>query len=337
MATGKLLEGSQPDLQLVPASTTKVISTYALLKNWKPNFTLTTEIYGDLKRDTVQGDLVFKGGGDPFLTSERIYLIAQELKRKGVKRVTGRVRLDQSAFDGQRYGNGWGNTSSDTTPPILPLSVNFSRDDRGRIVADPERLAIETLTQVLEESGIVIEGQSLKGSNPEKLMEFSSPALRDLVQDINKYSNNFMVEMLVKRYGDGSWTKGIQRILDFYKTTLGLGPDKLEITDGSGLSKLNHVSARTLAIILRAAWNDFEVGPEMVASLKIIGGEPWQLRVKDPNLTRRVRCKTGHLNDVTTLCGLIQMPDGKLRVFAILLNGESKDEDIWEQVSRWAN
>jgi len=337
MGTGKLMEGSQPDLQLVPASTTKVISTYAMLKTWKPNYVVGTDIYGDLRKDTIQGDLVLKGAGDPFLTTERIFLMAQELKRKGVKRITGRIRLDQSAFDGQRFGNGWGNTSSDTTPPILPLSVNFNRDDKGRIVRDPERLAIEVITETLQDTGITIDRQNSKDSSPSKLMELSSPPLRDLVQDINKYSNNFMVEMLVKRFGEGSWSKGTARIQDFYRTTLGLSADKVDITDGSGLSKLNHVSAKTLAIILRAAWNDFEVGPEMVASLKIIGGEPWQLKVKDPNLTRRVRCKSGHLSDVTTLCGIIQMPDGKLRVFAVLLNGDSKDEDIWEQVSRWAN
>ena len=38
LATGKLLEGHQTDLALVPASTTKVISTYAILKSLKPDF-----------------------------------------------------------------------------------------------------------------------------------------------------------------------------------------------------------------------------------------------------------------------------------------------------------
>jgi len=118
---------------------------------------------------------------------------------------------------------------------------------------------------------------------------------------------------------------------------LNLPPEKIAITDGSGLSKDNHLSAKTLAIVLRAAWNDFEVGPEMVDSLKIIGGETFKLRVKDPNLTRRIRCKTGHLNGVTSVCGYLQTPDGKLRVFAIILNGNCSLEDAWEQVSRWAN
>ena len=338
MSNGKLLEGHQPDLALIPASTTKVISTYALLKTWKPNFQLDTEAYGDQKGDTVRGDLTLKGTGDPLLTTERLYLLAQELKNKGILRVTGHIRLDQSAYDGQRYGNGWGNTTSDTTPPILPLSVNFNRDDRGRIVGDPERLALEIIHRVFRETGIAIEEQPSKVPvEPVKLLAYSSPPLRDLILDINKFSNNFMVEMLVKRLGDGSWPRGVRRIQDFYQGSLDLGPDKIQITDGSGLSKDNRLSAKTLAIVIRAAWNDFEVGPEMISSLKVIGGEPWQLSVKDPNLARRVRCKTGHLTDVNSVCGVLQTPDGKLRVFAILLNGEIRMEDAWEMVSAWAN
>ena len=114
-------------------------------------------------------------------------------------------------------------------------------------------------------------------------------------------------------------------------------PASSEITDGSGLSKDDRLSARTLAIVLRAAWHDFEVGPEFVDSLKIIGGEPWKLRVKDPNLSRRIRCKTGHLSGVVSVCGYLQTPDGKLRVFAIILNGDANDDDVWEMVSHWAN
>ena len=336
LATGKVLEGHQLDLALVPASTTKVVSTYALLKTWKPNYVLETEVWGDLRSGTVQGDLVFKGSGDPFFTSERIWLLAQDLKARGVTRVLGRIRLDQSAFDAQRFGDGWEHTSASTTPPILALSVNFNRDE-GRIVHDPERLAVEIIQRILQDTGISVAGAILPAGVSHKILDFSSRPLRELVFDINKHSNNFMIEMLVKRLGGGTWPQGIRQIQAFYASALGLGPDKIAITDGSGLSKDNHLSARTLAIILRAAWNDFEVGPEMVGSLKVIGGEPWTLHIKDPNLGRRVRVKTGHLDGVTSACGFLQTLDGKMRVFAIILNGPSSDEDVWEVISRWAN
>ncbi len=340
LQSGKLLESHNPDSALLPASTTKIISTYAMLRIWKPDFELKTEIYGDLSGNVVHGDLVIKGGGDPLLTSERIWVLTQDLKRMGVYRVTGRLRLDQSAFDNQRYGIGWENTSSNTTPPITALAVNFNRDERGNLVGDPDAQAYATFQRVFLETGIAFDGIQSKdpSSTPgRKLMDFPSPPLRILIQDINKFSNNFMVETLLKALGDGSWPKGVARVQAFYQSNYGLGSDKIRITDASGLSKDNRLSARTLAVVLRGAWNDFEVGPEFQSSLKIIGGEPWKLKIKDPNLARRVRCKTGHLSGVDTVCGVIQMPDGKLRVFAILLNGQANDQDVWEQVSRWAN
>ncbi len=337
LESGRLLEGHKADVALIPASTTKVVSTYALLKTWKPNYVLETELWGTLAGDTVTGDLVFKGVGDPFLTSERIWLMAQDLKSRGILRVTGSVRLDQSAFDGQRYGNGWEKTSSDDTPPILPLSVNWSKDDKGKILHNPEPVAIETITRIFRESGIQVLGQPPREGEVVKLLAFPSKPLRDYVQDINKYSNNFMIEMLLKRFGDGSWSTGLQRVQAFYKESLNLGPDRIAITDGSGLSKENRLSAKTLVTVLRIAWHDFEVGPEFVASLKVLGGEPWPLAFKKPALDRRLRYKTGHLDEVTSICGYLQAPDGKMRVFAIILNGKSRNEDVNTMVAAWAD
>ncbi len=335
--TGKALGRFQDSQALIPASTTKVVSTYALLKCMKPETTLETEVWGDLKDGVVQGDLVFKGGGDPLLTSERIWMLAQALKGLGITRVAGSLRLDQSAFDAQRSPEGWENTSGDTLPAVWALSVNFNRNESGRTAQDPERNAREILQRILTEAGIAIEGRTGLVETPRRLLSWTSPPLRALVMDINKWSNNFMVEMLVRDFGAGSWPRGVKRIQEFYRSTFDLGPEVIRITDGSGLSKENRLSARTLGIILRAGYHDFEVGPEFVASLKVMGGEPWKLKIKDPNLSRRVRVKSGHLDLVTSLCGYLQTLDGQVRVFAIVLNGRCDDEDIWEQVSRWAN
>ena len=337
LESGRLLEGHRTDSALIPASTTKVVVTYALLRTWKPNYVFETELWGTLAGDTVTGDLVFKGAGDPFLTSERIWLMAQDLKSRGILRVAGSIRLDQSAFDGQRYGNGWENTSIDDTPPILPLSVNWNKDDKGKILHDPEPFAIETITRIFRESGIQVLGQAPREGEVVKLLAFPSKPLRDFVQDINQYSNNFMTEMLLKRFGGGSWTMGVQKIQGFYKETLNLGPERIAITDGSGLSKENRLSARTLATVLRTAAHDFEVGPEFVSSLKVLGGEPWLLSWKNPPLDRRIRYKTGHVDEVTSICGYLQMPDGKQRVFAIILNGKSRNEDVNSMVAAWAD
>lgn len=337
--SGKLVEGWHETDALTPASTTKALSTYALMKAWKPNYTVPTEIWGDQEQDTVKGDLVFKGGGDPLLVDEQIWGIAESLKKLGVTKITGRVVADQSAFDGQLYGNGWEDTTRNTWPTIAALSVDFNRATEGAAyTTDPTGFAESTITRILTGDGITIEGKPDKGAAPKLLLTHDSPPLRELVGDINKFSNNFMIETLVKRYGDGNSAKGVQKILGFYQSNFGFGPEQLQLTDACGLSKQNRIAARTLAIVMRAAWFDFQAGPEYVASLKVIGAEPFKLRKhKDGDLlSDRIRVKSGYLDGARSLAGYLQMPDGRVRVFAIILNGESKDEDIWEQVARWS-
>ena len=85
-------------------------------------------------------------------------------------------------------------------------------------------------------------------------------------------------------------------------------------------------------------WHDFEVGPEFISSLKFIGGEPFTLKQHDPNLERRVRCKTGHVYGVNSICCYIQGLHGERYVFAIILNGQQCTmDDAWDLVKVWAN
>lgn len=336
--SGKLVEGWKETQTLTPASTTKALSTYALMKAWKPNYTVPTEVWGDLQNGVVKGDLVLKGAGDPLMTDEQIWMIAESLKKLGVTKVTGRIVADQSFFDGQLYGNGWQDTTRDTWPTLAALSVDFNRASEGApYTTDPTAFAQDTITRILSGDGILIEGGKGAAAAPKLLLTHDSPPLRTLIADINKFSNNFMIETLVKRYGDGNSARGVQKVLDFYKVNFGFGPEQLQLADACGLSKQNRISARTLATVLRTAWFDFESGPEYIASLKVQGGEPFKLRHKDANLDWRVRVKSGYLADARSLAGFIQMPDGRLRVFTIILNGDSKEDDIWDQVSRWAN
>lgn len=342
--SGKLIEGWKENQPLTPASTTKALTTYALMKVWKPNYTVPTEVWGDLQGGVVKGDLVFKGAGDPLLVDEQIWMIAEGLKKLGVTKVTGRVVADQSFFDAQLYGNGWEDTTKDTWPTLAALSVDFNRaNSDAPYQTDPTGFAQDTITRILSGDGIVIEGAKPgpqdKAAAPTLLLTHDSPPLRELIGDINKFSNNFMIETLVKRYGGGNSVRGVQQILAFYKTNFGFGPDQLQLTDACGLSKQNRISPRVLAAVLRTAWFDFQAGPEYIASLKVIGGEPFKLRKhKDGDLVAdRLRVKSGYLDGARSLAGYLQAPDGRVRVFAIILNGPSKDDDIWEQVARWVN
>lgn len=133
-----------------PASTIKVLTTYAALDELGPAYTWKTRAWatGPVVAGRLQGDLVLQGGGDPFISVERWRQFAQELRNAGVDRIDGDVVIDRSlyatqdadpdAFDGRGY-----RTYNVLPDPLLVnlQSVEFHfvpAGDRIRVRLEPE-------------------------------------------------------------------------------------------------------------------------------------------------------------------------------------------------------
>jgi len=88
------------DRPMNPASTMKLVTTYAALELLGPAYQWRTEFYtdGTLKDGTLSGNLYLKGGGDPKLNLQRLWLLLRDLRAAGVKRVTGDLVLERSYF-----------------------------------------------------------------------------------------------------------------------------------------------------------------------------------------------------------------------------------------------
>jgi len=84
-----------------PASSVKTITTFAALESLGPAFTWRTELYalGPVENGVLKGDLLMKGGGDPFLVEDQLRGMLKSLQRTGVKHITGNLVLDGSYFD----------------------------------------------------------------------------------------------------------------------------------------------------------------------------------------------------------------------------------------------
>jgi D-alanyl-D-alanine carboxypeptidase/D-alanyl-D-alanine-endopeptidase (penicillin-binding protein 4) len=84
-----------------PASTMKLLTTYAALELLGPAHTWRTEVFADgaLRRDVLDGDLVFRGSGDPKLVAEHLWLLVQRVRAYGVREIRGDVVLERTAFD----------------------------------------------------------------------------------------------------------------------------------------------------------------------------------------------------------------------------------------------
>lgn len=84
-----------------PASTMKLLTTYAALELLGPAYVWKTEAYagGSVLGGALQGDLVLKGYGDPKLTLERFWLLLRRLRELGLREIRGDLVLDRSYFE----------------------------------------------------------------------------------------------------------------------------------------------------------------------------------------------------------------------------------------------
>ncbi len=88
------------DRALNPASTVKLLTTYAALELLGPAYRWPTEAYaaGDIAHGVLAGDLLLKGYGDPNLTLENFWLLLRDLRARGLHEIRGDLVLDRSFF-----------------------------------------------------------------------------------------------------------------------------------------------------------------------------------------------------------------------------------------------
>jgi len=91
-----------------PASTMKLVTTYAALGMLGPAYIWRTEIYSaaPLQGDVLNGDLVLKGYGDPAMTLENFWDLLRALRKSGVREIKGDVLLDRGYFAPAAYDPG---------------------------------------------------------------------------------------------------------------------------------------------------------------------------------------------------------------------------------------
>lgn len=93
------------EVAMNPASTMKLLTTTSALEQLGPAYRWKTEAYldGNLQQGVLQGDLIFKGYGDPKLTIESFWLWLRELRQRGLREIRGDIVLDHSSFAPYSY------------------------------------------------------------------------------------------------------------------------------------------------------------------------------------------------------------------------------------------
>jgi D-alanyl-D-alanine carboxypeptidase/D-alanyl-D-alanine-endopeptidase (penicillin-binding protein 4) len=196
-------------------------------------------------------------------------------------------------------------------------------------VADPQPASFEKrmVEALWREMGGQLSGSVRDGSAPAGLpptFELRSPALAEVVRDINKFSNNVMAQQLFLTLAAQA-NPSAPATEDSARATLArwlaertgtLDPETV-LDNGSGLSRTTRISAERLARVLVFAW-DSPVMSELMSSLPVSGLDGTLRRSRAT--PGRAHLKTGSLRDVAGVAGYVLSNSGRRYVVVAVIN-----------------
>jgi D-alanyl-D-alanine carboxypeptidase/D-alanyl-D-alanine-endopeptidase (penicillin-binding protein 4) len=199
-------------------------------------------------------------------------------------------------------------------------------------IRDPSLYAGEVMRVVLRQRGIRVGKPTVKaGTIPKRAQLLGihySPALSVLARSINKISNNFMAEQVLKTLSEGdqpaTFAGGLERVRA-YLESIGMSMEGLKLGNGSGLYDTNRITAAQLTYLLGHAYEDFRYSSDFLASLSIMGVDGTaRHRLGKSRAARYVRAKTGTLHSVSCLSGYAGRVGETPVAFSILMNDLEK-------------
>ena len=325
LRTGSTVFDVNASAALRPASVEKLAVAFVALRALGPRYRFRTELLGtgSLEQGTWNGNLVLVGGGDPSLALSDLERLARKVAAMGIRHVTGRILGDESRFDARRGSPGWKPSFVGIeSPPLSALSVE------GVPLGSPNasaRAAARALKLAFGRRGIVVDGLPGRGKARDGALPLAtdvSQPLALLVRRMNRESDNFYAELLLKELGVSIAGRGttragaraVRRALAEAQVPL----EGVRLADGSGLSLDDRLTTRALVSILVAGASDPTIGSAFVSSLAVAGlSGTMERRLERPPTRGRVLAKTGTTNAACALAGFV----GEQYVFAILQNG----------------
>lgn len=328
---------------VIPASTMKLLTTTAALKTLGPDHTFATRVVLSPRAGKTPRSVVLVGGGDPLLARkpsdaypERadVKTLAKQtaaaLKAEGVRRV--RMRYDTSLFTGPPGSEKWraDYLPDDIVAPITALWVDEGRERSGfGRVDDPAAEAAAAFTAELKQAGVVVVGapeEATASASAQEVAVAESAPLAQIVEHVLEVSDNEGAEVLAHHVGvavdgEGSFAGGARGVATTL-ADLGVPLDGAAIYDGSGLSRADRLTTKTLVSVLQLATNSDHPELRAVSTGLPVAGFTGSLtyRFADAPLggKGRVRAKTGTLTGVHGLAGVVTDQDGNTYAFAII-------------------
>ncbi|HEX7356503.1 MAG TPA: D-alanyl-D-alanine carboxypeptidase/D-alanyl-D-alanine-endopeptidase, partial [Ignavibacteriaceae bacterium] len=198
----------------------------------------------------------------------------------------------------------------------------------------------------LEKRGIRVNGYAIDIDDYERVINYKdlellftnySEKLSEIIKVINKGSQNFFAEQLLKtigleKIGFGSVANGVTAIKEQF-ADIGLNPENIIMVDGSGLSHLNMVTPRQVVELLKYMYSNKKVFTDFYNSLPIAGVDgTLGKRMKNTSAENVVRAKTGFISYVRSLSGYALTADNEPIAFSMIANNFSVPVKLAENI-----
>jgi D-alanyl-D-alanine carboxypeptidase/D-alanyl-D-alanine-endopeptidase (penicillin-binding protein 4) len=191
-------------------------------------------------------------------------------------------------------------------------------------------------------TGTVREGSAAPDAR--LLASVQSPSLSEVVRDINKYSNNVMARQLfltLGAVGAGAPASADKtaRVIRQWLAGKGLSFPELALENGSGLSRVERISAKSLGDLLLAAYKS-PVMPELMASLPLAAVDgTMKKRLSGADVAGQAHIKTGTLSGVRAIAGYVLDAQGRRVVVVFIVNhaNAGSAQPVQDALLRWVH
>lgn len=330
---GKEVYARNPDRLMAPASNMKMLTCLAALRRFGPNGCYESGAYinGEMKADTLIGDIALKFTSDPYMNNEKLAHLVDAFRQRGIHRVKGRVVLDLKILEPMQHEEHW-------------IVGDLRRSHLGMLYKGEQRMRNE-VKYALRTHGVnfsddqIVVASVPKGSK--RIAQVRTPMRNSIFRALQNSSNehaeclNYALSDLF-RDGPDLRKSGARYLRNFVATELGSDPDAVcRIHDGSGLCIHDRLSPRFLVRMLHYAYGHKYIY-KMLRSYLPVSGKTGTLhdRMYKPYIRGRVQAKTGTLTregGITSLSGYVTGANGHLLLFGIIQNEcPVADARLWQ-------
>jgi len=255
----------------------------------------------------------------------------------------------RSVDDEEEYQRALGTNTIHVRSRVHPGAV----EDASIAVRDPTLYFADTFRTILLKQGLPVDGAATvlnamsldpgaENRRFRRVATYTSPPLSRIIQTLNRESRNVYAEQLLRTLvvEASTDTNDIRRAAsppdgtDLVKESLAhasVDTSKIQLADGSGLSRQNLASPAALVRVLQHMWHhkNPELRSAFLESLPQGGADgTLEYRFQEQNAAGTdVRAKTGTLSNVSSLSGYVTSARGMPLAFSILCNHHHADDD----------